>query len=63
MNNKIKKVKNYEKLISQRFINVIDLYDIANSKNNLKEGKQKDIFQIFFSNFLYIFIFKIRFQY
>ena len=40
MNTKVSKVRLYEKKISERFINIIDLYELTNAKNNIKEGKR-----------------------
>jgi hypothetical protein len=41
MNQKITRGKKYEKKISERFINLIDLYELSiiKNKNNIKEGK------------------------
>jgi hypothetical protein len=41
MNNKFSKIKEFEKRISKRFINAIDLYDTALHKNNYKEKEGK----------------------
>jgi hypothetical protein len=39
MNKKIIRGKNFEKKISERFIILINSYDLSIVKNNIKEGK------------------------